>query len=220
MKTYEEYLELPYEMTLVRDRDDEGEGGWVAQVEELPGCLSQGATPEEAVSGVREAMAGWISVALEDGVEIPEPRALMEYSGRFVVRLPGGLHAQLAREAEREGVSLNQFVTNALAAAVHWRVPRASKILGPRSGLLFGAAPMGSHEEAEEGQNELGIGYTLTSPYGEPSACEGSAETAEEEGILYLKLSLDQMKAAATKKYEIELRSAGKGRLPHRTKES
>jgi predicted RNase H-like HicB family nuclease len=43
----------------------------VAEVEELPGAISQGATPEEAVSSVYDAMAGWISIALEDGKEIP-----------------------------------------------------------------------------------------------------------------------------------------------------
>jgi len=36
-------------------------------------------------------------------------------SGRFVVRLPQSLHAALEREAEREGVSLNQLVVANLA---------------------------------------------------------------------------------------------------------
>ena len=36
-------------------------------------------------------------------------------SGRFVVRLPQSLHAALEREADREGVSLNQLVVAKLA---------------------------------------------------------------------------------------------------------
>ena len=36
-------------------------------------------------------------------------------SGRFVVRLPQSLHAALEREAEQEGVSLNQLVVAKLA---------------------------------------------------------------------------------------------------------
>jgi predicted HicB family RNase H-like nuclease len=40
-------------------------------------------------------------------------------SGRFVVRLPQSLHAALEREAEREGVSLNQLVVAKLAAQLH-----------------------------------------------------------------------------------------------------
>ncbi len=65
---------LPYRITIVHDRDDEGNKGFVAEVEELPGAISQGSSPEEAVASVYDAMAGWISVALEDGREIPEPR--------------------------------------------------------------------------------------------------------------------------------------------------
>ena len=44
-----------------------------------------------------------------------------EASGRFVLRLPKTLHAELAEAAEREGVSLNQYATGALAASVGWR---------------------------------------------------------------------------------------------------
>jgi predicted HicB family RNase H-like nuclease len=66
-------------------------------------------------------MAGWISVALEDGVEIPKPRDPASFSGRFLLRLPRGLHAELARQAEEEGVSLNQYVTTMLAGAAGWR---------------------------------------------------------------------------------------------------
>jgi hypothetical protein len=58
---------------------------------------------------------GWLSVALEDGTPIPEPRAASAYSGRILVRLPQSLHAELTREAEEEGVSLNQFIQAALA---------------------------------------------------------------------------------------------------------
>jgi hypothetical protein len=38
-----------------------------------------------------------------------------------MVRMPASLHAELARVAEREGVSLNSLVTGALAGAVGWR---------------------------------------------------------------------------------------------------
>ena len=120
MKTLDEYLELPYTIELTPDRDEEGAQGFVAQVRELPGCVSQGVTADEALANVRDAMAGWLSVAIDGGVEIPEPRS-DAYSGRFVLRIPRGLHADLARQAEEEGTSLNQYVATLLAGAVHWR---------------------------------------------------------------------------------------------------
>ena len=42
------------------------------------------------------------------------------HSGRLMLRMPHSLHAALAEAAEREEVSLNQFITNTLAAAVGW----------------------------------------------------------------------------------------------------
>jgi predicted HicB family RNase H-like nuclease len=42
----------------------------------------------------------------------------MSYSGKFTVRLPRSLHQALVDRAEREGVSLNLFVTNALSRTV------------------------------------------------------------------------------------------------------
>jgi antitoxin HicB len=120
MKTIEEYADMSYHFVLTHDQDEGGRDGWVVEVEELPGCISQGRTPDEALKKIRDAMAGWMSVALEDGQEIPQPRA-EDYSGRFVIRMAESLHADLARAAAREGVSLNQFVTSALAGSIAWR---------------------------------------------------------------------------------------------------
>lgn len=126
MRTLEEYLDLPYRIALVHDHDDEGNAGWVAEVEDLPGCIAQGRTADEAIERLQDAMISWLSVALEDEKEIPEPREIDSFSGRFVLRIPHSLHAELAHQAEREGTSLNQFVTAALAAAVRWRASRES----------------------------------------------------------------------------------------------
>jgi hypothetical protein len=42
--------------------------------------------------------------------------------------MPQSLHADLARAAEREEISLNQFITGSLASAVHWRGPGVESI--------------------------------------------------------------------------------------------
>jgi len=119
-KTLEEYLDLPYTIELVHDHDDDERRGWFAQVKELPGCMSQGASIDEAAQNLRDAMAGWISVAIEDGVSIPEPRDLASFSGRLLLRIPRGLHAELSRQAEDEGISLNQYIATLLAGAAKW----------------------------------------------------------------------------------------------------
>jgi hypothetical protein len=47
---------------------------------------------------------------------IPEPVAPENFPGKFLVRMTRSLHRDLARRAESEGVSLNQFVVSKLAA--------------------------------------------------------------------------------------------------------
>jgi antitoxin HicB len=94
--------------------------------------MSQGDTAAEAIAGVRDAMGAWIADALEEGEPVPVPRKASEHSGRFLVRVPRTLHRDLVREAEREGSSLNQFVTSALAAAVRWRSAEEEVHLLPR----------------------------------------------------------------------------------------
>jgi predicted HicB family RNase H-like nuclease len=54
-------------------------------------------------------MEGWIETKLENGFTVPEPIGDDQYSGKFVVRLPKSLHKRLSIEAEKEGVSLNQY---------------------------------------------------------------------------------------------------------------
>jgi antitoxin HicB len=44
--------------------------------------------------------------------------AVRTYSGKVNLRMPRSLHRDLARRAEEEGVSLNQFMVVALARAV------------------------------------------------------------------------------------------------------
>jgi predicted HicB family RNase H-like nuclease len=51
----------------------------------------------------------WIEAKLEGGFPVPAPAEESRYSGKFVLRLPKSLHARLAMEAEKEGVSLNQY---------------------------------------------------------------------------------------------------------------
>jgi len=47
---------------------------WIADVPDLRGCTTHGATRAEAVENAAEAIEGWIDTAREVGLAIPEPR--------------------------------------------------------------------------------------------------------------------------------------------------
>ena len=115
-------VDLPYPVTLVHDIGGEG-GDWVAAVDALPGCTARGDTPHEALDAVSEAMTEWLQAAAREGRDAPDPKSLQSHSGRLLLRMPQTLHAELSRVAERESVSLNQFITDVLAGALGWRVP-------------------------------------------------------------------------------------------------
>jgi antitoxin HicB len=110
------HLNLRYPITIHPDPD----GGYVAEIEELPGCMTQAETIDEAFKVIEDARQLWLKTAYEEGQDIPLPRDMEEYSGKFIVRIPRSLHRNLVRAAKREGVSLNQYIASLLAAGVQW----------------------------------------------------------------------------------------------------
>ncbi len=78
--------------------------------------MTVGDTQAEALANLDDAMAAWIEAKLEDRESIPEPAG--NFSGRFVVRVPKTLHRDLVKAANRNGISLNQFIATTLAQAV------------------------------------------------------------------------------------------------------
>lgn len=110
-RSLSEYLALHYPVTLYPEPD----GGFVAEVEDLPGCLTQGESLAEVYERIEEARRLWIETAFAHGDEIPLPPADENYSGRLLLRLPRALHRRLAREARRQDVSLNQHIVAQLA---------------------------------------------------------------------------------------------------------
>jgi antitoxin HicB len=113
-KPLEYYLKLKYPITIYIAP----EGGFVAEIEDLPGCLAQGETIEETYEEIGIARKLWIETTYEDGQDIPLPRNDREYSGKFIIRVPKSLHRQLDLLAEREGVSLNQYLVSELSRIV------------------------------------------------------------------------------------------------------
>ena len=56
-------------------------GGFIATVPDLPGCMSDGATPEEAVTNVQDAIVAWIEAAHDLGHAVPHPSRRLVAAG-------------------------------------------------------------------------------------------------------------------------------------------
>lgn len=63
-------LEYP---VLIEPLSVEDGGGFLATVPDLPGCMSDGETPQEVITNVQDAIAAWIEAARDLGHEIPRP---------------------------------------------------------------------------------------------------------------------------------------------------
>jgi len=84
---------------------------------DLPGCMSDGETIEEAIINGRDAFSAWISARVHMGKPIPKPTRHGESAElvRLMQRLPRSLHANLVARAKTEGTSLKTLVTILLA---------------------------------------------------------------------------------------------------------
>jgi predicted RNase H-like HicB family nuclease len=73
-------MKLEYAVRIERLADNDG-GGYLATVPDLPGCMSDGETPEEALRNVQEAIDSWIAAAKEWKQDIPKPSPPMARAG-------------------------------------------------------------------------------------------------------------------------------------------
>lgn len=65
-------LKLEYAV-LVEPLPVEDGGGFLASVPDLPGCMSDGDSPQDALANVQDAIAVWIDEARRLGRAVPEP---------------------------------------------------------------------------------------------------------------------------------------------------
>lgn len=93
------------------DRDE----AYVATSPEFPGLTGVNADAQAALVELRDAMEMAVEVLEEDGEPVPKPLVLQEYSGKFVLRVPREMHAELARRALDSGMSLNALALTLIA---------------------------------------------------------------------------------------------------------
>jgi len=110
----DDHLKYPFE---IRYLSEEEGGGYLISFPDLPGCISDGETIDEAIKIGIDAMNSWIETSREFHDPVPEPGS-SQASCRFVQRLPKSLHARLTARAKQEGVSMNSLVTAIIAESI------------------------------------------------------------------------------------------------------
>jgi len=66
-----------YEVIIYWSEDDQA---FIAEVPELPGCMADGATYQEALANAETVIHEWIETAQELGRVVPEPRGRLVYA--------------------------------------------------------------------------------------------------------------------------------------------
>lgn len=70
-------MSIKYELIIYWSREDQS---FVVEVPELPGCMADGKTYEEAVANTKRVIEEWIETARELGRQIPEPKGRLMYA--------------------------------------------------------------------------------------------------------------------------------------------
>jgi antitoxin HicB len=112
-----------YQFTVRPLSNDEG-GGFLVEYPDIPGCMSDGDTIEEAIANGREALRDCVEVFRESGRKLPKPSI---EAAQWRQRVPRTLYSKLTRQAENEGVSINSLVTAIIAEAIGARQARSRK---------------------------------------------------------------------------------------------
>lgn len=119
-------LKIPEYPCTIRHLSNEEGGGYLIEFPDLPGCMSDGETMEDAIKNGQDAVHAWIETAKELGRSIPAPGELESQSGKWVQRVPKSIHLRLVNKAKEEGVSLNTLVITLLSESLASEFPRTT----------------------------------------------------------------------------------------------
>jgi predicted HicB family RNase H-like nuclease len=106
-KTTKKSIVNEYSYTVTWEPEDEV---FVATVLEMPSLAAHGPTHESALAELREVVSLVLKDLAASKEPIPEPWSTKQFSGKLNLRMPGYLHRNLAVEAARQGISLNQLI--------------------------------------------------------------------------------------------------------------
>lgn len=177
-RTPEEVVALPYTRSLTPDPS----GGYVATIHEFPGCIAHGDTADGALKNLDAAALSWVGAALESGFPVPEPFDAGGYSGKIALRISRRLHKLAAERAQREGVSLNQFLSAAIASYLGQKdaIESALEVVAQQAratvSLSLAAKTIGQFQA--DSRRKIAGGLIGPSKYYEVSTAEGDLLSA------------------------------------------
>ena len=97
-----------------------GEEMYEARVSELQDVLAFGGTYSEAYESAIEAVTGIQEMFAEKGKSLPPPeQEVADFSGRVTLRMSKSLHQCVHEKAARDGVSLNQWIVEAVGCRIN-----------------------------------------------------------------------------------------------------
>ena len=70
-------MDTRYEIIIFWSKEDQA---YIAEVPELPGCMADGETYQQALSSAEQIIQEWIETARELGRSIPEPKGRLAYA--------------------------------------------------------------------------------------------------------------------------------------------
>ena len=100
-----------YSFVIAWSEEDEE---YIATCSSFPGLSAFGETEEEALREAKIALDLFIESYKERSIALPKPPRNQTYSGQLRLRLSKSLHERAAKMATKDGVSLNQYINNAL----------------------------------------------------------------------------------------------------------
>ena len=116
------YLSLNYPVEMIQIPADEG-GGFSVCIPQLgrSAFIADGDTLEEALNNLNILKEESFKRMLENSIPISEPveEKEEEYSGKFIVRVPAELHREIAKQAKKNKISLNQYIQYILTSGLH-----------------------------------------------------------------------------------------------------
>lgn len=114
--TLEEALNFDYEVIIEKIAEDDGDG-YCAYLPDFGHhvIFGDGDTSEEALMSMESFKKHQFKRYVEYGIEFPTPSKRPKASGKFLLRIPKGLHGQLIHGAELNGTTLNQYCVNLLS---------------------------------------------------------------------------------------------------------